>query len=363
MNEPMTKTTILNEVNTPQRLFRQFLLTVLFNTIIALLLTGLGTELYINMTISQCIGLSIFSLHALAWKTGFFISRLQHVLMTIIAIVLGAMLGTYIALLILEWTYGLDLGFGERNFYTTIVLGLFFGTIISYFFYSRYRILEIENQAKAEQLVRMEREKELTEAQFKLFQAQIEPHFLFNTLANVGSLIEQAPLRAKGMLDSLNQYLRVSLKRTRDEETNLGQELELLDAYLSILKQRMQERLDYKIICDRALYSMPFPALLIQPLVENAIKHGLEPKVEGGHIEIRIEEVEKGLSILVEDDGIGFSGDWHHGVGLNNVYQRVKNLYGEDARFEVVSNELGGVTSLIFIPRQAMESMHEPSKS
>lgn len=363
MNESMIKTTILNDLNTPPRLFRQFLLTVLFNTIIALILTGLGSELYINMIISQCIGLSIYSLHALAWKTGFFVTRLQHVLMTLVAIVIGAMLGTYIALLILEWAYGLDLGFGERNYLTTILLGLFFGTIISYFFYSRYRILEMENQTKVEQLVRMEREKELTEAQFKLFQAQIEPHFLFNTLANVGSLIEPAPLRAKGMLDSLNQYLRVSLKRTRDEETNLGQELELLEAYLSILKQRMQERMDYRIICDNSLHSMSLPALLIQPLVENAIKHGLEPKLEGGHIELRIEEDKKGLLIKVRDDGIGLRGQMRHGVGLNNVYQRVKNLYGDDARFEVASNELGGVTSLIFIPTQAMESMHEPSKS
>ena len=347
----MTGIKNINTVDTPRRTFRQFLLTLVFNTLIALMLTGLGAEFYINIIISQCIGLSIFSLHALGLQTGFFITRLQHVLLTLASIVIGAMFGSYIALLILEKVYGLDLGFVERNYFNTILLGLFFGTIISYFFYSRYRMLEMENQTKAEQLTRLAREKELTEAQFKLFQAQIEPHFLFNTLANIGSLIESSPLRAKSMLDSLNQYLRVSLKRTRNEETTLGQEIELLEAYLSILKQRMQERLEYKITCDEALLSMPFPPLLIQPLIENAIKHGLEPKLEGGFVHLSIDN-RNGLKIEVEDNGSGFDKPWKPGVGLDNVYQRVKNLYGEDALLDVNSNSMGGVSSMIYIPEQ-----------
>ena len=347
----------------PRRTFRQFLLTILFNSIIGLILTGLGGVFTINMVISQCIGLSIFSLHALALSSGFFNSRLQHLLMTIIAIVLGATLGTYIALHVLEWFFGLKLDFGNHQYFNTLLLGLFFGTIISYFFYSRFRILQMEFQSKAEQLVRMQKEKELTEAQFKLFQAQIEPHFLFNTLANIGSLIEASPARAKGMLDSLNQYLRVSLRRTRDEVTNLGQELELLEAYLSILKQRMQQRLDYRIECNKELHALRFPPLLIQPLIENAIKHGLEPKIEGGGIELSIKESEQGLSIQVDDNGVGFKDAWRPGVGLDNVYQRVKNLYGEDARFEVMSNMQGGVSSFIFIPKQYLVSIDESIRS
>jgi len=359
MNSPEDKHTLVTPVDTPRRTFRQFLLTLLFNSIIALILTALGGQFYINIIISQCIGLSIFSLHALALHTGYFTTRLQHLLMTIVMITLGAMFGTYIAEQILKWGYGVVLGLSGQGYYNSILLGLLFGTIISYFFYSRYRILETENQAKAEQLARMQREKELTEAQLKLFQAQIEPHFLFNTLANVGSLIESAPAQAKGMLDSLNQYLRVSLKRTREEATNLGQELELLQAYLSILKQRMQQRLDYSIVCAAELYALPFPPLLIQPLIENAIKHGLEPKIEGGQIQLSIEKNAQGLLIQVVDNGVGLNGPWHPGVGLNSVHQRVKNLYGDEARFEVASNPQGGVSAVISIPQQTLERLDE----
>ena len=190
-----------------------------------------------------------------------------------------------------------------------------------------------------EQVRTLSTEKQLVEARMRLLQAQIEPHFLFNTLANVVSLIEPAPERATRMLEHFIAYLRASLAASRATEGTVGQEATLLRDYLQVLKIRMGQRLSYAIEVDPALVGAPLAPMLLQPVVENAIKHGLEPKIEGGQVTVRITRaVGEGrdgprMIALIEDDGLGFKPGAGSGVGLSNLRERLAVLY--DGRAEV----------------------------
>ena len=186
-----------------------------------------------------------------------------------------------------------------------------------------------------------------TAARLALLQAQIEPHFLFNTLANVQSLIERDPARASAMLDSLNRYLRASLGRTRKPVSALSEELELVDALLQIASMRLGDRLRYRISVPDALRRLALPPLLLQPLVENALLHGIEPAIDGGEILVTAKRDGDMLELSVIDTGMGLghSKNLHGGVGLSNVRARLNSLYGEAGRLTIVNNTgaMGGV--------------------
>ncbi|RQQ35645.1 sensor histidine kinase [Burkholderia stagnalis] len=195
-----------------------------------------------------------------------------------------------------------------------------------------------------------------TAARLALLQAQIEPHFLFNTLANVQSLIERDPARATTMLDSLNCYLRASLSRTREATSTLEEELELVEALLKIATIRLGEaRLRYAIDVPAALRALPLSPLLLQPLVENALLHGIEPSVDGGEVRIRGTCDSDLLVLSVSDTGVGLGNGGtklHGGVGLANVRARMISLYGERGRVSVGANAdaMRGVTATLQIP-------------
>ncbi|HGL6716537.1 histidine kinase [Burkholderia contaminans] len=195
-----------------------------------------------------------------------------------------------------------------------------------------------------------------TAARLALLQAQIEPHFLFNTLANVQSLIERDPTRATTMLDSLNRYLRASLGRTRKATSMLEEELELVEALLRIATIRLgEERLRYAIDVPDTLRALPLPPLLLQPLVENALLHGIEPSVDGGEVLIRGTRDGNLLVLSVSDTGVGLGNGGtklHGGVGLANVRARMISLYGERGRVSVGANAdaMRGVTASLQIP-------------
>jgi LytS/YehU family sensor histidine kinase len=193
-------------------------------------------------------------------------------------------------------------------------------------------------------------EKQLIEAHLKLLQAQIEPHFLFNTLSNVLSLIDEEPKRASMMLENFTKYLRVSLQRTRQEQTTLKDELDLLRNYLDIHTIRMGERLKYHIEVPEIFYPINLPPLLLQPLVENAIKHGLAPSLEGGTIHISATAENNILNIIIIDTGIGLQGEYGTGMGLNNVRARMRALYGEQAKITIMQNIPCGVYITLSIP-------------
>ena len=149
--------------------------------------------------------------------------------------------------------------------------------------------------------------RQLAEAQLKTMQAQVEPHFLFNTLASVDYLIETSPSTASKMQKSLIQYLRAALPQMREGSTTLGKEVQLCRSYLEILKFRMEDRLQYSLIIPQGLSSAQFPPMMLQSLVENSIKHGLEPKPEGGSLTISADISNGRLRVTVADSGLGFA--------------------------------------------------------
>ena len=233
----------------------------------------------------------------------------------------------------------------------SVVIGLFFGAIgsITYFLSERIHLLDAE--VKQRRLDEVEREKREVEAHLRLLQAQIEPHFLFNTLANVSSLIEVDAVQARRLLDRLNDWLRVALARTRSSSTSLGDELTMLENYLQILQMRFGARLSWQVDAAEEVRSTKFPPMLLQPLVENAIRHGIEPKLGGGKLIITA-KIEQGvLQLRVDDDGVGFNDKTSgSGAGLENIRARLSAIYGPSAKLDLLTNEKGGVSAALELP-------------
>jgi signal transduction histidine kinase len=187
-------------------------------------------------------------------------------------------------------------------------------------------------------------------ARLALLQAQIEPHFLFNTLANVRSMLERDPRTAGQMLDLLNRYLRSSLGRTRTPRSTCGEEIELIDALLGIAAIRLGSRLRYEIRLPAGLRAARLPPLLLQPLVENALKHGIEPAVEGGMVEVECMEDSGRLVLRVRDTGMGFHEGAPPGVGLSNIRARLASLYGANGQLALYRNEPRGTVAELTLP-------------
>jgi signal transduction histidine kinase len=193
----------------------------------------------------------------------------------------------------------------------------------------------------------------LTEARLRSLQAQIEPHFLYNTLANVLSLIDTQPAKARHMLERFIDFLRASLHASRAESATLGAELDLAAAYLDVLVVRMGQRLRYSIEADARARACPIAPMLLQPLVENAVMHGLEPNVAGGTIVLRAHCGDAGLLIEVADDGVGIGAAPPRaggGVGLANVRARAHSLHGTTAQVQLLDNPDGGAIVRLLLP-------------
>ena len=211
--------------------------------------------------------------------------------------------------------------------------------------------------AEAEQLKR-----QLVEARMAAMQAQVEPHFLFNTLASIDHLIETDPPRASLMQKSLIALLRATLPNMREQTPNtvryLGQELSVIRPYLDIQKMRMEDRLQVQWDIPEGLHSAEMPTMMMLSLVENAFKHGLEPKAEGGTLVLRVEVSHGKLVVTVKDSGVGYfpadannvsasngasasaptaspQGVWAGGVGLKNIRDRLALIYGDQASFSI----------------------------
>jgi signal transduction histidine kinase len=205
---------------------------------------------------------------------------------------------------------------------------------------------EATKRAETEQL-----ERTVLEARMEALQAQIEPHFLFNTLASIDQLIQTDPPRASKMQQSLIRYLRSAMPQMRDgSRPSLGQQVNLCSAFLEIMAVRMEGRLQPVVSVPEGLKSAVFPSMMLQTLVENAIKHGLEPKAEGGRIEIGAEIVEGQLAVHVLDTGIGFMPKAQGGVGLANVRERLKALYKDRAELVISVPPAGGTCVTIKVP-------------
>jgi LytS/YehU family sensor histidine kinase len=213
------------------------------------------------------------------------------------------------------------------------------------------RKAELEAHAASTQAGEESLERRLVEAQMAALQAQVEPHFLFNTLALIGQLIETDPPQAARIHEHLIAYLRSTLPQMRARGNGtLARQIELSRAYLAIMQARMRSRLAVSIDVPAAYHSASFPTMMLQILIENAIKHGLEPKIEGGRIDIRASVDGGTLQVDVIDDGVGFNLHAADGVGLANVRERLRILYGNRARLEIESLPEGGTRASIRLP-------------
>ncbi|WP_457442379.1 sensor histidine kinase [Roseateles sp. P5_E4] len=308
-----------------------------------------------NMLVSLCVSIGFFSIfrafERLApqrwldtvmgwrdWRSGLFFSVLS-----ISCALLGVVVGMWLVDRI--WmgngnTLQLLASFGFwRQF---LLISVFISVVASFRYRARWRQEMLQAR--------------VTEAQLKLLQGQIEPHFLFNTLANVQSLIDFDPARAKQMLERFTDYLRASLGQLRGDATTLAQEFAMLEAYLALMQLRMGERLRVRLDLPPELNGIELPPLLVQPLVENAIHHGLEPKIAGGEIVVSARREADTLVIDVDDDGQGLDAPKRrggNGVALDNIRERLKARWGLRATLELQPREGGGTRARICIPFSA----------
>jgi sensor histidine kinase YesM len=194
--------------------------------------------------------------------------------------------------------------------------------------------------------------KQSLEARLRLMEAQIEPHFLFNTLANVQRLFETEPASGAQLLENFKIYLRAALPQMRESRSTMGREAALARAYLEILRARMGERLTFAIDVPAHLDDREFPPMMLITLVENAIKHGIEPSPAGGRILVQARGAARGLQVEVSDTGVGFpKASSGKGVGLANIRARLAALFGNEAALSLRTNDPAGVVACIAVPR------------
>ena len=345
---------------TKKELARSSAITAVFNTLFALVLFYLVLDkrnFWQVFIIAQFIGISICLFVNTAMHFGSRKGLKGLITGIVFGLIAGILFGSFISWLFLYFSQGMVFDSFLKDIFTyTSVFGILFGVPVIYFFSSWARIQESEKQVQQEKIKRLTTEKESAMTTLRLLQAQIEPHFLFNTLSNVIALLEIDADKARAMLIDMNEYLRISLQRTRETMIFLDQELELVKRYLDIFKIRMGERLSYTISDRTGADRIPFPPMIIQPLVENAIKYGLEPKENGGTIAIECSIEGDRLKIAVTDTGRGLDRDANQaGIGINNVSTRLENIYGEIARLVIKGNSPSGIRAVIEVP-------YEPSQ-
>ena len=262
----------------------------------------------------------------------------------------GVLLGLWLASFVID--VGLRGIFTDLNALLSLAsISLVISLVLSVIFFWRERGA-VADAALARERERSERiGREALSANLRALQAQIEPHFLFNTLANVTSLIDSEPSKAKHMLESFIRFLRASLAATRTESTTIAAEADLIASYLEVLQVRMGPRLCGKIEVDSTLRACTLPPMLLQPIVENAIRHGLEPKLEGGEIRVVVRPEGAQVAIDVIDTGVGFGSATAGGFGLTNIRERLKLLYGDAAAFEIRDNAPSGTVVTLRLPR------------
>ncbi|WP_024914070.1 sensor histidine kinase [Chania multitudinisentens] len=328
-----------------------FLITLLACTLVAIIIfmstyDSDATDWRIFM-VSYCYGVCIhFSIHF--WHKLF--PGRSLVLNYNISSLIGFIIGTLLTIALLVLT-GSDLSGWLSQ---TLLYALLASVVIIFMFFNQQQKLNIRTELKTAQLQQAEKDKKLLQSQLRLLQSQIEPHFLFNTLANLKALMYIDVDRASHLLDHLTLLLRHNLKHTREDQVSLKYELSFCQSYLAIQKIRLGCRLNVNVtIAEEVNLEQNFPPLLLQPLVENAILHGVASTLGDRLLNINVSNHPPDkLLITVEDNGIGLGNSIHQGfgVGLDNIHSRLKSLYADSASLRIIENDMGGVTAYLLLP-------------
>ena len=243
---------------------------------------------------------------------------------------------------------------GGRVILAGLVAGVVYALLMAAVVGVRRRVLQARNeqlmrQAEADRIAR-----QLADARLKLMQAQVEPHFLFNTLASVQDLAEGRAPEAAALTRELITFLRAGLAGLRNDTTTLAREFDMVAAFLAIMKTRMGERLTFELNLPEALANEAMPPAMLISLVENAIKHGLEPSLDGGHLSLSARRDGETLTIEVRDTGLGLGASvatTSGGVGLANIRERLAAIYGDDAALTINECQPHGVVAAITLNR------------
>ncbi len=307
--------------------------------------------LYGAWIFSICIG---FTIHGLVT---FFLPRIGkfptivRLSVLLVLFLVGGFVGTEIGIvlegLISNSTVSLPMHIRLLTF--NLVLAAIFGSVAVLYFTLRARAEYMaaklqEKELNEERLTRLK-----TKAELEALQTKINPHFLFNTLNSIASLISENPKAAEETVEKLSELFRYSLRHAEKNTVTLTEELDLIRTYLEIEKVRLGDRLEYEVKCDERVREVELPAMLIQPLVENSIKHGIAPTIGGGTILVEAKEANGKCVIAVHDSGRGFQSlSDPNGFGLRSIQERLKLRYGEDATLVIVQN--GHAEIVITIP-------------
>ena len=233
-------------------------------------------------------------------------------------------------------------------------MGMFFAPWIALGAMLRQREAFARTQALAFDLERSELERKAVDARLRLLQAQVEPHFLFNTLANVQVLVDAGSPQASAVLKSLIAYLRAAVPRINDPATTLGQEVDLVRAYLEVMQMRMPDRLTFTLQVDPAAKRLQCPPMTLLTLVENAVRHGIDPGEEGGHIDIQAHVVGDRCTVRVIDTGVGLQAAGSGlGTGLASLRERLQLAFGAAAVLRLHAVEPHGVCAEVEFPARA----------
>jgi sensor histidine kinase YesM len=351
----------------PAGFWRDVFYTFIWNALLALVFAGiamlfvhkapLSRVLWLNFVFAQCVGYTIHALFAVALavvprehRSGGWRRALFYCAVPIVGVVLGFWLGAAV-LGLAGYRFA---PFSARNVLAIVFTSLLISGAILALFLPRERAAKAEAQVAREQARVAAAEREAALAQMQALAAQVEPHFLYNTLAHVETLIDAEPALAKRMLSRLSALLRASARGANGVAT-LGAELEHTRAYLDILAMRMGPRLAWTVDVPERLLDARVPPSVVQPLVENAVKHGLEPRVEGGTILVSAREDGDVLAIEVADTGAGFGAvlaplGGSTGLGLSGLKARLAALYGGAASLSIAENRPSGVRVTVRLP-------------
>ncbi len=356
----------------PRSFLRDVIYTFIWNTLFAIGITGLALvfdvrapvlEMFrINVVFAQCIGFPVYGLFLLGDRLFPGIHRRSILVRTIYYAavpILGVMAGYVLGTLVLGLPEFRGWMVTARGIVSVLALSLVITAILLLIFLPRERAARVEAAMAREQARLAASERETTEARMQLLEAQVEPHFLYNTMAHVVSLIDTDPGAAKGMLERLIALLRSTATAGNGGGT-LQAQVDHLRAYLDLLALRMGPRLTWTIDVPPELARLPLPPMLLQPVVENAIKHGLEPKVDGGNVAVSARRDAGVLVLTIADTGMGFRerrSPGSTGIGLANLRARLAALYGSAASVTIEDNPPAGARVTIALPLPAGDTM------